>query len=169
MIKRILIAVMVLSLVSILGCTEISSLTQKRSSTSPVESLKILKAVELSSKWEMKQMRFKIAVGDELLILLKLSDGDKVDGYFYLEKGDNINFHISGETLVYKSEVQNVTARRGISSDRFSVVANQAQGNLYTLAFHNTADNGELQTPVTVFLEIIYPISGSVYVPLAGD
>ena len=160
MMKRIIIAtIMILSLVSILGCEEISRLTQETTSTSSPTNLKILKAVELGSKWEMKQMRFEVGAGDEVAILLKLSDGDKADGYFYLEKGDDINFRITGKTLLYQSEVQ----------DRFSFVANQDQGNTYTLAFRNTADDDDRQTKVTIFLEVIYPITGSVYVPVEGE
>ena len=160
MIKRIIIAtIMILSLVSILGCEEISRLTQEPTSTSPSTNLKILKSVELGSEWEMKQMKFDVGAGDEVLILIKLSDGDEVDGYFYLEKGDDIDFRITGKTLLYKSEVQ----------DRFSFVANQAQGDTYTLSFHNTADDDDRQTKVTVFLEVIYPIDGSVFVPVEGE
>lgn len=158
MIKRIIIAIMILSLVSILGCEEISRLTQEQTQKSSSTNLKILKAVELGSEWEMKQMRFDVGAGDEVAILLKLSDGDKVDGYFYLEKGDSLDFRITGKTLIDKSEVQ----------DRFSFVANQDQGDTYTLTFHNTADDDDRQETVTVFLEVIYPITGSVYIPVEG-
>ena len=158
MIKRIIIAIMILSLVSILGCEEISRLTQEQTQKSSSTNLKILKAVELGSEWEMKQMRFDVGAGDEVAILLKLSDGDKVDGYFYLEKGDSLDFRITGKTLIDKSEVQ----------DRFSFVANQDQGDTYTLTFHNTADDDDRQATVTVFLEVIYPITGSVYIPVEG-
>ena len=159
MIKRIIIAIMILSLVSILGCEEISRLTQEQTQKSSSTNLKILKAVELGSEWEMKQMRFDVGAGDEVAILLKLSDGDKVDGYFYLEKGDSLDFRITGKTLIDKSEVQ----------DRFSFVANQDQGDTYTLTFHNTADDDDQQATVTVFLEVIYPITGSVYIPVEGE
>jgi len=158
MIKRIIIAIMILSLVSILGCEEISRLTQEQTQKSSSTNLKILKAVELGSEWEMKQMRFDVGAGDEVAILLKLSDGDKVDGYFYLEKGDSLDFRVTGKTLIDKSEVQ----------DRFSFVANQDQGDTYTLTFHNTADDDDRQATVTVFLEVIYPITGSVYIPVEG-
>lgn len=159
MIKRIIITIMILSLVSILGCEEISRLTQEQTQTSSPTNLKILESVELGSKWNMKQMRFEVGAEDEVLILLKLSDGDEVDGYFYLEKGDNIDFRITGKTLLYKSEAQ----------DRFSFAANQAQGDTYTLSFHNTADDDDRQTTVTVFLEVIYPIDGSIFVPVEGE
>ena len=104
--------------------------------------------------------------GDELLILLKLSEGDKVDGYFYLEKGENIDFHIIGKTLVYRSEAKDMTNGEGVSSDRFSFVANQDQGNPYTLTFRNPADNSQGKAKVVAFLEIIYPATGSMFLPL---
>ncbi|MFC1916465.1 hypothetical protein ACFLW4_07280 [Chloroflexota bacterium] len=158
MIKRIIIAIMLLPLVSILGCEEITRLTQEPIQMSTPPKLKILKSVELGSEWEMKQISFGIGADDEVAILLKLSEGDKVDGYFYLEKGDSIEFSITGKTLVDKSEVQ----------DRFSFVASQAQGDTYTLTFHNPADDDDQPAMVAVFLEVIYPVDGSIYVPVEG-
>lgn len=155
--KRIIIAIMILSLIPILGCEEISRLTKEPTETSSPTNLKILKAVELGSEWEMKQITFDVGADGEVAILLKLSDGDEVDGYFYLEKGDEIDFRITGKTLLFKSEVQ----------DRFSFIANQDQGDTYTLAFRNTADDPKEKA--TVFLEVIYPVSGSVYVPVEGE
>jgi len=155
--KRIIIAIMILSLLPILGCEEISRLTKEPTETSSPTNLKILKAVELGSEWEMKQITFDVGADGEVAILLKLSDGDEVDGYFYLEKGDAIDFRITGKTLLFKSEVQ----------DRFSFIANQDQGDTYTLAFRNTADDSK--DKITVFLEVIYPVGGSVYVPVEGE
>jgi len=164
-VKKIIIAVMVLSLTFILGCEELSSLAQGQAQTSSPTKLKILKAEELGSQWEMKQMSFKVGADDELLILLKLSAGDKVDGYFYLEKGDDIDFRITGKTLLYRS-----VARDGkVSSDRFSFVVSQAQGDTYTLTFRNTSDEDDLPATVSVFLEVIYPVSSSVFVPVEGE
>ena len=155
--KRIIIAIMILSLIPILGCEEISRLTKEPTETSSPTNLKILKAVELGSEWEMKQIIFDVGADGEVAILLKLSDGDEVDGYFYLEKGDAIDFRITGKTLLFESEAQ----------DRFSFIANQDQGDTYTLAFRNTADDPKEK--ITIFLEVIYPVGGSVYVPVEGE
>ena len=168
MIKKFVIVLLLLSMVFVMGCEEISSLTQGGTGASSPESPKILKAVELGSEWEMKQMTFKVEAGDELSVLLKLPEGEKVDGYFYLEKGDSINFEITGKTPVYKSEGEDGKGGGGVSSDRFSFITSQAQGNMYTLTFYNDADDDRPNT-VTVFLEIIYPVSGSIYVPVEGE
>ena len=159
MMKRIVIAILILSLVAIPGCEEISRLTQEPTSTPSPPNLKILKSVELSSEWEMKQIIFDVGAEDEVAILLKLSDGDKVDGFFYLEKGEDIDFRITGKGLLYQSAVQ----------DRFSFTASQAQGDTYTLTFHNPADDDDKPAKVAIFLEVIYPIDGSVYVPVEGE
>jgi hypothetical protein len=157
--KKIIIAIMILSLIPILGCEEISRLTQDTTQESTPPNLKILKAVELGSEWEMKQILFDVGAGDEVAILLKLSDGDEVDGYFYLEEGDAIDFRITGKTLLFESEIQ----------DRFSFTASQDQGDTYTLTFRNTADDDDQKEKITVFLEVIYPVGGSVYVPVVGE
>ncbi len=155
--KIIITAIMILSLLPILGCEEISRLTQQPTQGTTSSNLKILKAVELGEAWEMKQIVFDVGADDEVAILLKLSDENEVDGYFYLEKGDEVDFRITGKTLIFTSEVQ----------DRFSFTANQDQGDTYTLAFRNTADDDQKEK-ITVFLEVIYPRSGSVYVPVDG-
>ena len=166
MVKKIIRVVMVLSLVFIIGCAEISDLTQDLTGSSKSGSLEILKTAQLESKWEMKQMRIGVEAGEETLILLKLDDMDKVDGYFYLEKGDDIDFSITGNSLIY--EAQAPEEAEGVTSDRFTFVASQIQGNTYTLAFRSTAAD-DTQTKVTVFLEIIYPVTGSVFIPVDED
>ena len=157
MVKKVILIIMIFSLLAVLGCQEISRLTEGTGQTSSQTNLKILKAVELGSAWQMKQMRFDVGAEDEVAILLKLSDGDKVDGYFYLEKGKNIDFHATGKTLLHQS----------VAPDRFSFTASQAQGDTYTLSFRNPATDGA-QKGLTVFLEVIYPVSGLIYAPVEG-
>lgn len=165
MTKCILVVVIVLSLLSVLGCSEISELTQDLTDTSSQASFEILREARLGSEWKMSQVRIELEAGDEFSILLNLADGDKADGYFYLEEGDDIDFLIEGNSLIYQSEPLNMETAK-ISSDRFLFVATQAQGTTYTLIFRNPSDDSEGQPKVTVFVEIIYPATSSMFLPL---
>ena len=162
MIKKILTVAIMLSMVLTLGCSTVSNLGSTSSSTSHT----ILRKAELASQWQMYQMNIDIAPSDGLPILLKLSAGDKVDGYFYLEKGDNVNFDITSNSLIYKPDTK---ASGGVISDRFAFVASQEQGSTYTLTFGNNASKSSKDANVTVFLEIIYPVSGSIFIPLEAE
>ena len=165
MIKGILVVVIVLSLLSVLGCSEISDFTQDLTDNSSRATFEILREAGLGSEWKMSQVRIELEAGDEFSILLKLADGDKADGYFYLEAGDDIDFLIEGNSLIYQSEPPNVGTAK-ISSDRFLFVANEAQGTTYTLIFRNPSDDSEGQLKVTVFVEILYPAMSSMFLPL---
>ena len=155
--KKAIIATILLGLIlPLLGCKEISELTQNTTTSSSQANLEIEKSVELGSTWQMKQINFKVNAGQEVAILLKLSDGDKVDGFFYLAKGDAVDFRITGKAQIYRADAAN----------RFSFTASQTQGDTYTLLFHNTAEE-ESQKSITVSLEVIYPLKGEIYVPVA--
>ena len=160
--KKVIIAVIFITLsLPLLGCEEITDLTQGVTTSSSQSDLKIVRSVALGADWQMKQISFKVAAGQEVAILLKLFDGDEADGFFYLEKGSNADFQIIGDSPIYQSEAED-TPSGEVDSDRFSLVASQEQGTSYTLIFHNPADNGK----ITIFLEIIYPVTGSLFVPV---
>jgi len=145
------------------GCSQISDLTQPSSPQTP----DIVRGAELGGEWWVDQLRVNIDAGDESLVLLRLNSGDKVDGYFYVEKGESINFQIIGDSLIYESMPQDAEDSSKITSDRFSFVATQIQGSTYTLTFRNPGDDG--QTKVRVFLEVIYPIGGSLFTPIERE
>lgn len=155
--QKIITAIIFLTLLlPLLGCAEISELTQGSATSSSQTNIEIEKSVELGSTWQMKQISFKVGAGQEVAILLKLADGDKVDGFFYLEKGDTIDFRITGKTQLYRSA----------EATRFSFTAGQAQSDTYNLLFRNTAGEDESQKSITVFLEVIYPLKGELYIPV---
>lgn len=161
MVKRIIAIALILVMTSILGCNEISGIGKPSSPEGP----DIVRRAELGEEWEMNQMRVQVSAGDESLVLLRLAYGDKVDGYFYLEEGDDISFQIAGNSLIYESEA--TTAEEGaaaITSDRFSFTASEDQGTTYTFTFRNSTDNDEV-----VFLEVIYPVNGSLFFPIAAE
>jgi len=168
MVKRIILSVMLLPLVFTLGCAEISELTKDITKSSAPKSPKILRAATLESQWAMKQIEIEVEADDEVEILLKLADQDEVDGYFYIEDGNIADFQITGNSLIYSAKVQGAPEPGGISSARFSFVASQAEGTTYTLTFINAGD-GETRTKKTIFLEIIYPATGSLFIPVETD
>ncbi|MFC1981042.1 hypothetical protein ACFLVN_02210 [Chloroflexota bacterium] len=166
MVKGIFSAVVALSLLLFSGCAEISDLTGGLTDKSSSASPKILREAELGSKWQVTQMEIEVGEGDELSILLKLDDGDEVDGYFYMEKGGRISFQIIGDSLIYESESEDTPPSREIDSDRFSFVASQAQGTTYTLTFRNSGDSGNVPGKAVVFLEVVFPAGKSIFIPV---
>ena len=167
MIKRCLSLTIVLSLIFIVGCAELEEMAEGLGTASSAKSLEIIRDAELGTDWQMNQIKVKLGADEEVSIVLKLANGDKVDGYFYLEKGEYVDFEITGDTLIYEPKARKIDNSAGISSDRFSFIAEQTQGNTYMLTFRNAVDDE--QTKVTVFLEVIYPVKGSLFVPIAKN
>lgn len=151
--KDVLLLLLPLLVVVSLGC-------QVSSSKSPAT----VRGAELAGEWRMDQLLVSLEAGDESLVLLRLNYGDKVDGYFFIEKGSAINFQIAGNSLIYESSAKDEEAPSKVTSDRFSFVASQGQGNTYTLTLRNPAEDE--QTKAIVFLEVIYPIGGTLFLAI---
>ena len=154
MLKKMFVAALILlALVSFVSCP--SAKTETTSSAN----VKTIRETNISPNWAMKQM--EITMEAETFIMLTLAAGDKVDGYFYLVSGDNISFSISGNSLIYESKAAG-TAAKSVSSDRFSFTASQGQGLAYTLKL----TPGSEATSATVIIELIYPASGKIFIPI---
>ncbi|MBI4285351.1 MAG: hypothetical protein HY670_05575 [Chloroflexi bacterium] len=158
MTRRILIGILVtLIVVSFVGCSGIGVTNPSKGT------LQIVRRSELGTKWEMKQAELEIGAGEEYSILLRLAEGDKVDGFFFVEKGANVDFVINGDSVIYRSKPSDTAGT--VLSDRFSFAASKAQGTAYSLTFRNTADKADTRAKMTVFTEIIYPNSSSIFIP----
>ena len=138
------------------GC---SSSTGGSSAAKP--SQEILRKSVIGTDWQMYQIRLIIPQGQSYPLLLKLGEGDKVDGYFYLEKGSNVDFAINADNEIYHTTA-NTTGK--VSSDRFSFTASREQGTTYSLQFSSTGNT----TQDVVFVKVMYPAKSSfaVFVPL---
>jgi hypothetical protein len=157
--KKIVFAVTLVLLTSLLlGC---SGAAKKQE----VGKHEIVREAVLGSKWQLYQLRITLDAGSEFDVLLTLAEGDKVDGYFYPDKGSGAVFQIkANNTVVYGSQPAGATST-GSASDRYSFTASQTQGNTYILNLRNAISDSK----VTVFLEVIYPTTGSIYIPLEAQ
>lgn len=157
--RRLFVIVLSIASMAVLnaGCSSSTGV-----SSTPKPSQEILRQNSIGTDWQMYQIRLIIPYGTSSPVLLKLTEGDKVDGYFYLEKGSNVDFGINADTPLYHSTPN---ASGNVSSDRFSFTASHEQGSTYSLQFSAT-DNTTKQA--VVFLEVMYPAKNSfaVFVPL---
>jgi hypothetical protein len=145
MLRKILCLILAISLISVTGCALVSK-AQDTSTTTPA-SVSAVREAKIGKTWLMKQM--EIDLDNEASIQLTLKDGDSV------------GFNISGSSPIYTSKSTDTETLR-ITSDRFSFTASQAQGIAYTLTFNGGSN---VKTGTTVFIEIIYPVTGLLYVP----
>lgn len=153
--RRIFVTVIavVLPFILLLGCSALTGQAGKPSH-------EILRGTVIGTDWQVYQIKLTLPSGTEFPVLLNLTDGDKADGYFYLEKGNNVDFRINADSPVYQSAKP---PSGNVSSDRFSFVASKGQGSTYSLQFSNPANSKE---QAVIFLEVIYPVKGSIFIPL---
>lgn len=162
MFKKLSAVVLALALVILTGCAGETPAASTAVTTRPAN-VDIIEEAHISSYWTVMQVRINLESG--IPLLLTLAPGDKVDGYFFLEKGDSVNFQVSGKSMIYQSTPQS-TGSANITSDRFSFTASDAQGIAYTLNFSPVEKkNAKTVTPV-IYLEVIFPSSGTIYNPM---
>lgn len=155
--KFLFTTAIILLVVALTGCSTATS----SGSSKP----KILRTAELGGKYQMYQLEITLTSGEQFPIILQLNNGDKVDGYYYLESGDrNIAFQVTAASPIYISDLKNLGTDETVS-DRFSFTASQAQGTGYTLTLSNTSDK-TAKTKSTIFMELIYPGTAPLFSPL---
>ena len=159
MIRRLCIVISIIVLLVASGCS--SSTGNVTVTPTQPAGIREVRQAEIAHSWAMKQL--EINLDSSTSVLLTLAEGAEVSGYFYLTRGNNIDFRISGKSLIYQS-TPGVSGN--ITSDRFSFTASGTQGIAYTLKLTpNEKGEGKKITP-SVFLEIIYPASGEIFVPM---
>jgi hypothetical protein len=156
MVRKVVVILSILVLAVTAGC---NSKPSSNVPPSPTANLSMLRKANLASKWQMNQIQVDVDSAGDLPLLVKVNQGDKVDGYFYIQSGDSIAFSISGNSTVYQSGPD---ASGKITSDRFSFTSTTDQGNTYSLDFKNNSGQ-----KVSIFLELIFPNTGSVFIPIA--
>ncbi len=160
MLKRVFFVFLVLALVIVSGCSTGGTATV---TTTEPANMDVIQQFEISGQWTVTQVRINLVSG--VPILLTLNPGDTVEGYFYLEKGTDIGFKVSGKSLIYQA-VSPAGTSGNITSGRFSFTASEVQGIAYTLTFTPSATvTGKKVTPV-IFLELIYPKTGELFNPM---
>lgn len=158
MLKKIALIVLALAIIGVAGCSLGAKPSTTTTTTAPAAVTSVREAT-IAKVWTMKQLQIDLT--KSIGIILTLKDGDTVDGYFYTLKGDLASFNISGNSQIYSSKSTNSETSL-VNSDRFSFTASTSQGIAYTL---NVTAPSSAGGKTTVFIELIYPSSGSLYVP----
>jgi hypothetical protein len=155
-----ILGVLVAALAVLLILTGCSRSSSSSGSSSTSGEYKIVRKAALGSSWQMYEFQLTLPVNGSFDIdLLDLKDNEKVDGYFYTEKGINAALEISaGANFIYQS----VSTASGETSDRFAFNATQPLGTAYILNFKNVGTDKE----ITVFVELIYPDTARLRGPL---
>jgi hypothetical protein len=161
MVKKILCLIIALLIIGVTGCDLVSK-AQSTDTTIP-SSVKAVREAKIGQTQAMKQM--EIDLESEVSVIVKLSQGNTLDGFFYLEKGESVSFTITGTTAMYISPATD-TKTGYVTSDRFAFTATDAQGLYYTLTFKPIADVNDKVADTVVFLELVYPVTGLITVPL---
>jgi hypothetical protein len=160
MLKRFCILFALIVLLAVTGCSS----NKSNVTTTPTQpaGIKEVRQAEIAPSWKMKQL--EINLESSTSILLTLAEGAEVSGYYYLTRGNNIDFSIAGKSLIYQTLPS--VASGNVTSDRFSFKASSAQGIAYILKLvPDEKGEGKKITP-SVFMEIIYPASGEIFVPM---
>jgi len=148
------------------GCSNLDLISNSTSAKSKILRESTIRETALGTNYKLYQLEITLNAGTELPIILYLANGAKVDGFFYLESGDdNISFSISGNSTFYTSDFKNLSKDTSVS-DRFSFTASTAQGLSYMLSLKNTNDP-EKKTRSVIFLEVIYPGTEPLFIPLS--
>jgi hypothetical protein len=158
MLKKIACLVLALALIAVGGCSLGAKSSTTTTTTAPAAVTSVREAT-IAKVWTMKQLQIDLT--KSLGIILTLKDGDTVEGYFYTLKGDLASFNVSGNSQIYASKSTNSETSL-VNSDRFSFTASASQGIAYTL---NVTAPSSAGGKTTIFIELIYPSSGSLYVP----
>ena len=163
--RRLFLVISLISIAALAGCSgfDVGSTTGITTTTPP--SSKILRQSQLAGKLQMYQIEVTLKAGAEFPLIIQLQNGEKADGYFYVEKGGNsIDFQVTGNSQVYQSDMKTIPSGQA-ASDRFSFTATQGQGLYYELTLRNTASSGQ-NTSSTIFMEVIYSGSEPISAPL---
>jgi hypothetical protein len=160
MFKRLCVGLVLIMVLVASGCS--SNKGNVTSTPTQPAGIKEVRQAEIAPSWKMKQL--EINLESSTSILLKLKQGSEVSGYFYLTRGNNIDFRISGESVIYQSQPASVSGN--ITSDRFSFKFSNEQGITYTLELIPDEKGEGKKIIPNVFLELIYPASGEIFVPM---